>query len=277
MSIKVQRKKPFMGLGAFMGVVALVLVAVYVYGHPGESPREMPRQIPQASQLLSVVVPDDVPQQMVKYEGMNVNFNKVLHLPNYVAWELTSDETHGDNPRYNKFMCDADVEGCPDTWDYNYSGYDRGHMAPAGDMKWSGEAMRQTFYMTNICPQAKALNTGAWNRLESNCRKWAQRDSALVIICGPVISDKIDEYIGDNRVAVPKRFFKVILAPFAHPMRGIGFIMPNDRVEGGMQAAAMSIDSVEAVTGYDFFYTLDDDIEADVESQCDFHKWNVKR
>lgn len=77
MSIKVQRKKPFMGLGAFMGVVALVLVAVYVYGHSGESPREMPRQIPQASQLLSVVVPDDVPQQMVKYEGMNVNFNKV--------------------------------------------------------------------------------------------------------------------------------------------------------------------------------------------------------
>lgn len=272
-----QRKKPFIGLGAFMGVVALVLVAVYVYGHSGESSREIPRQIPQASQLLSVVVPDDVPQQMVKYEGMNVNFNKVLHLPNYVAWELTSDETHGDNPRYNKFMCDADVEGCPDTWDYNYSGYDRGHMAPAGDMKWSGEAMRQTFYMTNICPQAKALNTGAWNRLESNCRKWAQRDSALVIICGPVISDKIDEYIGDNRVAVPKRFFKVILAPFAHPMRGIGFIMPNDRVEGGMQAAAMSIDSVEAVTGYDFFYTLDDDIKADVESQCDFHKWNVKR
>lgn len=277
MSFKGKQNKPSIGLGAVIAIVALVLVGVYVYGHSGKSSQEMQQQFPRVSQLMKVVMPKGVPQQMVQYEGMDVNFNSSLHVPNYVVWELTADETNGENPRYNKFMTDPDVDGCPDTWDYNYSGYDRGHMAPAGDMKWSHEAMRQTFYLTNICPQSKALNTGAWNRLESNCRKWAQRDSSLIIVCGPVIGDKIDEYIGDSRVAVPKRFFKVILAPFACPIRGIGFIMPNDRVEGGMQAVAVSIDSVEAVTGYDFFSALPDDVEAEVESQCDFYKWNALR
>ncbi|MDE7025969.1 MAG: DNA/RNA non-specific endonuclease [Paramuribaculum sp.] len=278
MSIGKKSQKHNVTLGSVLAMAALVLLAVYVNGQSSDVENTLSeQQAIEASQLMQVVVPDGVPQQLVSYEGMDVNFNSLLHIPNYVVWELTGNETHGDVPRYNKFMNDPDVNGCPDTWDYNYSGYDRGHMAPAADMKWSREAMKHTFYLSNICPQAKALNTGAWNRLESNCRKWAQRDSALIIVCGPVISDKMTEFIGDSRVAVPKRFFKVVLAPYSHPMRGIGFIMPNDRVEGGMQAAAVSIDSVESVTGYDFFSALPDEVEAAVESQCDFYKWSAHK
>lgn len=267
-----------LSLWAMMAIVVLLLASVYMYGKcSGPDRNDAPEWRVNARELMKVNMPSGLPQQMVHYEGMDVNFNPQLHIPNYVVWELTADETQGDVPRLNKFMADPEVEGCADTWDYSYSGYDRGHMAPAADMKWSREAMRQTFYLTNICPQAKALNTGAWNRLEANCRKWAQRDSALIIICGPILTTRPDEFIGDSRVAVPKQFFKVVLAPFTDPMSGIGFIMPNDRVEGGMQAAAVSIDSVESATGYDFFSALPDNIETAVESQCDFHKWNSKR
>ncbi len=212
-----------------------------------------------------------------RYKGMDVSFNPQYHIPNWVSWELTEEETSGDVARTNKFLADPDVEGSAESWDYNYSGYDRGHMAPAGDMKWDKDAMAETFYMTNICPQVKSLNTGTWKRLEEKCRYWAEIDGSLYIVCGPVIDGDPVEYIGDSRVYVPKRFFKVILSPYSNPARGIGFIIPNGKVKGGMQECAVPIDSVEALTGHDFFSSLPDDIENDVESQCNFHYWSTLR
>lgn len=218
-----------------------------------------------------------LPEQLVTYPGMDISYNPAAHEPNWVAWELTDAETTGTESRSNKFYSDPDVEGCAETYDYSYSGYDRGHMAPAGDMKWSAEAMNSSFSLANICPQAKSLNTGAWKRLEEKCRKWAAIDGSLIIICGPVLTDEPIERIGETGVVVPRRFFKVILAPKVEPMRGIAFIMPNDKVPGGMQATAVSIDEVERVTGHDFFASLPDDIENAVESQCDFNAWSNRR
>lgn len=227
-----------------------------------------------STNLTTVVMPADMPSQIVPYHGFTLSFNPRMHVPNWVAWELTADETDGTVSRENKFYCDEQVTGCAESYDYNYSGYDRGHMCPAGDMKWSRESMHDSFSMANICPQQSALNTGAWKRLEENCRKWAKKHGSLIVICGPVLTDNITEYLGDTRVAVPKRFYKVLLNPNTSPMMGIGFIMNNGRVEGGMQQAAVSIDEVERVTGLDFFSELPDDIENEVERQCEFYKWS---
>lgn len=227
--------------------------------------------------LLAVKTNPSLKEVTKSYKGMDLSFNPQYHIPNWVSWELTADETDGHVSRSNKFSADPDIEGSAETWDYSYSGYDRGHMVPAGDMRWDAEAMAQTFYMTNICPQVKTLNAGSWKNLEEKCRLWAQADSAVYIICGPVIDGKPIEYIGDSRVYVPRKFFKVIISPYVAPARGIGFIMPNGKVEGGMQACAVPIDSVEALTGHDFFASLPDRIEDDVESQCDFHYWSTHR
>ena len=225
--------------------------------------------------LEKVIASNSQPSQMVKYEGFSLSFNKKMHVPNWVVWELTGEEVAGTYPRKDNFRGDDNVAGSAEKWDYSYSGYDRGHMAPAGDLKWSMKAMDESFYMTNMCPQAKSLNTGAWKRLEEKCRQWATIDGAIIIVCGPVLTDPINEYIGDSRVAVPQRFFKVILSPYVDEPRGIGFIMPNSKVPGGMQAAAVSIDEVERVTGLDFFSSLPDEIENKVESQCKFHYWST--
>lgn len=227
--------------------------------------------------MTQVTTAPNTPETIVQYSAMTISFNPQMHIPNWVSWELTGEETDGNVPRAKKFLCDESVPGCADDWDYSYSGYDRGHMIPAADVKWNKNAMKESFYMTNICPQSTSLNTGAWKRLEEKCRTWAQADSAITIVCGPVLTDKLKEYIGDSRVAVPKRFFKVILSPYANPPRGIGFIMPNAKVPGGMQACAVSIDSVETVTGHDFFSLLPDEIEQQVESQCKFHYWSTLR
>lgn len=227
-----------------------------------------------SANLLKVRATRPLHEEKVRYTGMDVSFNPTEHIPNWVSWELTVDETYGEEKRKAAFETDETVTGCPTTNDYRNSGFDRGHMAPAGDMKWSEQAMHETFYLTNICPQAKQLNTGAWKKLEEKCRQWAQADSAIYIVCGPVMTDPVEMHIGATGVRVPQRFFKVVLSPYTTPARGIGFIMPNEKVEGGMQRCATSIREVERITGLDFFYELDDSIENAVETQNDFNAWN---
>lgn len=224
--------------------------------------------------LTHVVMPDDIESRIVGYKGMTVSFNKHLHIPNWAAWELTRDEAQGDVPRHNKFARDEEVDGCPDPSDYRNSGYDRGHMAPAGDMKWDRDAMVETFYLTNIVPQNASLNQGAWRNIEEKCRARTQRDSVLYIVCGPVPGDEPIERIGTTGVAVPRRFFKVICAPYASEPYAIGFIMPNGKIAGGIAKTAVTVDEVEALTGYDFFSALPDSLENEIESKVNFDRWS---
>ncbi len=224
--------------------------------------------------LLKVIIPDSIPSQIVDYTGMTLSFNARRHTPNWVAWELTADETTGSVKRSSTFYNDPDVAGCPETYDYLYSGYDRGHMAPAADMKWSADAMKETFYLTNICPQDHKLNIGSWNNLEEKCRSLARIDSAIVIVSGPLYLHPTNEFLGDNRVEVPSHFFKVILSPYAEQPSAIAFLIANSSHTEGLQKSATSINEIESLTGYDFFSALPDEIEEELESQNDFMKWN---
>ena len=274
---KTKRKGSGVSLGVILAMVSCVLAGVAFWRLEASPTVELHSDNNlTAERLCEVTTNPSLPQQLVDYPGMWISFNSYMHQPNWVSWELTAGEVEGEEPRYDRFYCDENVEGCPETYDYKYSGFDRGHMCPAGDMKWSEASMIASFSLANICPQAKSLNTGAWKKLEEKCRKWASIDGSIIIVCGPILTDTdIREFIGDSRVAVPKRFFKVILSPTANPVRGIGFIMPNDKVVGGMQASAVSIDEVEKHTGHDFFSALPDDVEAEVERQCDFHYWST--
>lgn len=228
----------------------------------------------QLTELDKVKRLKDVPSVVKEYEGFTIDFNPKNKTPNYVAWILHGHETEGATSRSNKFWTDNELEGCPETRDYSHSSYDRGHMCPAGEQKWSDEAMHHSFVMANICPQKHELNTGAWKTLEDKERIWAKRDSAIVIVAGPIYEPSDNETIGKNNVRVPSAFFKVLLAPFAEPMRAIGFVYPNMKCEGNMQAYAVSVDDIEKITGFDFFSALPDDIEDNIEAVVSFKDWN---
>ncbi len=227
--------------------------------------------------LETVVIPESLPEQIKEFEGFTISFNKKNRTPNYVAWELLGNETEGNLGRHDKFWTDPEIEGCPTTGDYTRSGYDRGHLCPSADQKWSARAMENCFVMANIAPQAHALNNGAWKTLETKERQWARRDSAIVIIAGPLYSEADKETIGTNRVRVPGAFFKVILAPYLEEPRAIAFVYPNSESPGNMQNYAMSVDKLEEITGFDFFPALPDDIENAVESSFSFKEWNKNR
>lgn len=264
--------------GFIAGINVVFLVAWIIWSLHANSDNGGARiDLPSSTDLEAVVSAPGMPEQLIRYNGFTVSFNEQTHQPNWVAWELLGSETDGENAREKSsgFTTDPDVAGCARPSDYTHSGFDRGHMAPAGDMKWSESTMNQSFLMTNICPQAGELNRGAWKKLEEKCRQKAVADSAVVIVCGPIFSQgKSHRKIGDTGVAVPDSFFKVILSPYADPPAAIGFIMPNGEVAGGMQPHAVSVDRVEAATGLDFFSALPDEIENDIEARCDFNRWS---
>lgn len=212
-----------------------------------------------------------------KYTGFTVMFNPENHTPDWVGWELLASETDGENSRGNRFWNDSELDGCAYTEDYRNAGYDRGHLCPAADQKWSARAMEDCFSLANIAPQDHALNSGAWSTLEKKERQWAKRDSALVIVAGPIYNDSDNNKIGSTGVRVPSAFFKVFLAPYVEKPRAIGFIYPNMKSVGNMENYAVTVDEVEKITGLDFFSALPDSIEDFVESHKLFKEWNQIR
>lgn len=211
------------------------------------------------------------------YEGFTLAYNPENLTADWVGWELLASETDGQYSRSNKFWTDTTIPNSPTTDDYRNSGYDRGHLCPAADQKWSEKAMNDCFVMTNMTPQLHALNNGAWKTLEQKERLWAQRDSVLVIVAGPIYADTDTKRIGENGVRVPSSFYKVLLAPYLDEPRAIGFVYPNMTAPGNMADYSMSVDEVERLTGLDFFYNLPDDIEQKVESSASFKLWDARR
>ena len=207
--------------------------------------------------------------QVIQRTGYTLAYDKKTKTPQWVAWELTKEETKGNHERTDKFLPDPNVEGAKVvTTDYTGSGYDRGHMAPAGDMKWSKKAMEESFYMSNICPQIHHLNTGDWNELEANTRKWARRYGSVYVTCGPIYNgSRRTQYIGKNRVKVPDAFFKVILIQSPKKTCALGFFFENEAGQRPLNEYLVSIDYLEQTTGIDFFPALPDELENLLEAE----------
>lgn len=206
--------------------------------------------------------------QILRRKGYTLSYNADYKTPQWVAWELTKKETKGKEGRTDKFLPDPNVLGAKAyTSDYTKSGYDRGHMAPAADMKWSRQAMEESFYLSNICPQNPNLNRGDWNDLEEKSRQWAKKYGAIYIACGPIYDTKRPKRIGNNKVAVPDAFYKVVLINGKKNPQAIGFIFPNKAGHKPLKKYIVSVDSVEKRTNIDFFPALPDEIENRIEAQ----------
>ena len=215
---------------------------------------------------------------LVEHTGFALSFDETSNCPRWVAWELTAQEVETKAVvRGNDFRGDPLVPASHrvEASDYRESGYDRGHMCPAGDMKWSSAAMSDCFYMSNICPQVGELNRRWWEHLESACRRWARQEGSVYICCGPIFrSSRRTKTIGVGvRVRVPNGFFKVVLSLRGGAEKAIGFVYSNRDSRQPMSSAVCTVDSVETLTGLDFFPLLPDSLEERVESSASLSAW----
>ncbi len=213
--------------------------------------------------------------EIINHSYYTLSYNEHHEQANWVAYKLlksmielgTYDRTDNFRPDYKIKNNSAQLE------DYKGSGYDRGHLCPAGDMKLSYTAMSESFYMSNMSPQIPGFNRGIWKKLEGLVRNWAMDNGEIYIVTGPILTGNYPA-IGSNQVSIPDYYYKVVLDYKEPEFKGIGFILPNEKSSSSLQSFILSIDEVESRTGIDFYHSLPDSIEEQIESNVNVADWS---
>jgi endonuclease G, mitochondrial len=162
--------------------------------------------------------------------------------------------------------------GSADPSDYRNSGFDKGHLAPAADMKWDKQVMKESFYLSNVCPQDHRFNEGIWAELEKAARSWVKNDSIEYIVTGPVLPEPDAPKIGKDGVTVPSYFYKVIFSPNPYP-KAIAFVIPNQPLRQSFWKYACTVTDVEKATRIRFFPMLPDDISKEIKNHFEITDW----
>jgi endonuclease G len=184
----------------------------------------------------------------------------------WIAYCLTKSEASGTIERSDHFVEDPIVSsGTATDADYAKSGYDRGHLAPAADMRWSTKTMEESFYYSNMSPQLPAFNRGIWKKLEEKVRDWAVELDSILIVTGPILTPNLPT-IGANKVSIPAYYFKAIVEFKGSKSKGIAFVLPNQGSKLPLMEFAISINELEKLTNIDFFYQIEDKLENTLES-----------
>lgn len=227
-----------------------------------------------AETLFDIGIPK-VTGELIINQNYILQYNEDYEQADWVYYELTKNEVLGNIKRKDSFRADPRVkDGSSTLDDYKGSGYDRGHLAPAADMKMSSNAMEESFYLSNMSPQDPAFNRGIWSKLEKQIRDWALQYNSIYVVTGPYIESSNPKRIGSNRVAVPNYFYKVVLIYNDKEARSIGFLLPNKKGEFTLQEYAVTVNDIEDLTHLDFFSNLPNDIEESVEKSIDIALWD---
>ncbi len=231
----------------------------------------------------------EIDHELRDFQHYSICYRESYEQAEWSAYCLDDSELEKNASRSDDFREDPKISTSSATLaDYRGSGFDRGHLSPAADFAFSKEAMSETFYMSNMSPQAGSFNRGIWKDLEAQVRVWARQFGRVFVVSGPVLDEKAENYstIGTNKVAIPKYYYKVILAPLyedeedrktkddAKSVISIGFIFPNTKCTDSFYNYAVTVDEVEKRTGIDFFYELEDSIENKIESGFEKELWN---
>lgn len=188
----------------------------------------------------------------------------------WVLYHLTPEFVNGTAVRKDNFREDPAVStGSATPDDYAGAGYDRGHLCPAASMTINQTAMDESFFMSNMSPQNPSLNRGRWKTLETKERDWVLALGEEYIVAGAIYSNPV-KHIGANKVTVPANYYKVI---WDGKERIIGFIMPNEKCSNELDTYAVPVDSIESLTGIDFFSIIPDDVENRIEKTNNAKEW----
>ena len=219
-------------------------------------------------------LPTSTTNQIVKHRYYTLSYNEKQEQAEWVAYELKKSYIKNNNFKRPFFIEDPKVTTRSADWrNYKNSGYDKGHLVPAGDMSFDVSAYNDTFFTSNISPQVHEFNDGVWNRLEQKVRYWAVKYNGVYIVTGGVLANS-SETIGKEKVLVPKYFYKVLLAKSGNEIKMIAFLVPNEASEKPLCDFVVSVDQIEKRTGIDFFPNLEDKIEDKLESSDDYKAWS---
>jgi endonuclease G len=261
-------------------LLAIILVlGVYGYEHFLETD-EITEVINNGKEVKTTTneyfLPTSTTGQIVHHEGYSLSYSEPYEQAEWVAYELKKSHLSNTNFKRPYFEVDKAVKtGAADWRNYKNSGYDRGHLCPAGDRKYSKQAYDETFLTSNITPQEHAFNSGIWNTLEQKVRYWASKYNGVFVVTGGVLKGNM-KTIGSERVAVPNQFYKVLIDVNSGKVKMIAFLMPHENSKKPLYDFVVSVDSIEKLTGIDFFPQLEDALENELEASSDYKDWSFK-
>jgi DNA/RNA endonuclease G (NUC1) len=275
-------------LAVFLVVLLIALVVLgYAISRPASNSGQLPihpsqesRETDNSNRKFGSSKPtiDYLPKggnvEIVEHKHYTLGYNEKAEQAAWVAYLLTAESLYVPNmPRAKRFEHDLKVSThSASHGDYSNSGYTRGHLAPAGDMAFDREAMQESFLMSNMSPQLAEFNAGVWKELEEDVRDWAIDRKELYIVSGPIL-DGSEKYIGkNNKIAVPKSFYKIILDIYGKAPEAIAFHIPHRGCRERLETFALSIDSLEELTGFNFFAGMPN--EDVVEGMFETKNWN---
>ncbi len=255
----------------------MVIIAIYAYDHylnleekteiieTGKTPKE---------NTNAYFLPTSTTGQIVHHQNYSFSYSELHEQAEWVAYELKVSHLSSTNHKRPYFEIDKTVKTGAAHWrNYKKSGYDRGHLCPAGDRRFTKEAHDETFLTSNISPQEHKFNAGVWNRLEQKVRYWARNNDGVFVVTGGVLKNGL-KTIGDEDVSVPNQFYKVILDNNNGKIKVLGFLMDHKDSDLPLYKFVVSVDDLEALTGIDFFPQLDDSIENKLEASRSYKSWS---
>lgn len=219
-------------------------------------------------------LPTSTTGEIIHHEGYSLSYSEPHEQAEWVAYELKESHLSNSNHKRPYFEIDNAVKTGAAHWrNYKNSGYDRGHLCPAGDRNYSKLAHDETFLTSNISPQNHEFNSGIWNSLEKRTRYWANKYDGVFVVTGGVLKGEM-QTIGDEEVSIPNQFYKVLIDNNSGKTKMIGFLIPHQNFNKPLYEFVVSVDSIEKLTGIDFFPELDDAIENKLEASSNYKNWS---
>jgi endonuclease G len=220
--------------------------------------------------------PTSTTGQIVQHKGYSLSYSEKHEQAEWVAYSLDAKDIVYTNRKRPYFNEDPKVKTKSAHWkNYKKSGFDRGHLCPAGDRKGTIESFNETFLTSNITPQKHDFNAGIWNKLEQKTRYWAQKHKHLYVVTGGVLENNLAT-IGKDKVAIPKKFYKILLDYTEPEIKAIAFLLPHKESNKPLYEFVISIDALEKITGIDFFPNLPDEIENKLEASSSYKGWSFR-
>ena len=221
-------------------------------------------------------LPTSTTDQIIHHEGYSLSYSEPHEQAEWVAYELKKTHLSNSNFKRPYFEIDKAVKTGAAHWkSYKNSGYDRGHLCPAGDRRYSKMAHDETFLTSNISPQKHPFNSGIWNKLEQKVRYWARKYDGVFVVTGGVLKGQM-RAIGEDQVSVPNQFYKVLIDTNSGKTKMIAFLMPHKESNAPLYEFVVSVDTIETLTGIDFFPQLDDALETELEALSSYKGWSFK-
>ncbi|QWX83142.1 DNA/RNA non-specific endonuclease [Cellulophaga sp. HaHaR_3_176] len=232
-----------------------------------------PKQEDNTVNITNDFLPSSTTGSIVHHNHYSLSYNEKHEQAEWVAYELNKDQLTYDDRKRPYFIEDPKVKTKSADWrNYRGSGYDRGHLCPAGDRRFSEYAYNETFYTSNISPQNNDFNAGIWNELEKKVRYWTKKYNSVYVVTAGVLENNLSS-IGDEDVSVPNYFYKIVARKEGADIKALAFLFKNESSNKSLKKFLVTIDELENMTGINFFENVSDDIENKLEGKIETSGW----